>query len=290
MITRRALLAGAAAALPAASPRPQLAAQLYVWSQFFARQSKTLSEGLAEAFASTRRAGFRQVEFDIELFREDRRENTIAGLKEHGLSAPIVYSGGKFHESATARRAINSILDAADALKAAGVRMVNVNPFPKQRKEEKTDAELDVQAGYVRRLDAELQNRGLRLILHHHDAEMAGDAREWRHLLANTKTALCVDTDWALRGGQNPLEILKAAGERLASVHLRSSGRGVWSEDFGEGDIDYRAVAAYLRRRRYSGYLVVELAYEKGTKITRGLEDDLRRSREYAERTFGVKA
>ncbi len=290
MITRRAFVAGSAAALSAGPLRPQLAVQFYVWSQYFAKQSKTLAEGLPEAFASTRRAGFRQVEFDIELFRADRREGTIAGLKEHGLSVPIVYSGGKFHEEATAQRAINSILGVTDTLKAAGVRMVNVNPFPKPRKEAKTDAELEVQAEYVRRLDSALQERGLRLILHHHDAEMAGNAREWRHLLANTKTALCVDTDWAQRGGQKPLEILKAAGERLASVHLRSSEAGVWSEDFGGGDIDYGAVAKYLRGRRYSGYLVVELAYEKATKITRSLEEDFRRSREYAERIFGVKA
>jgi len=38
------------------------------------------------------------------------------------------------------------------------------------------------------------------------------------------------------------------------------------------------------------GYLVVELAYEKNTKITRPLEEDLKLSREFAEKTFGIHA
>jgi L-ribulose-5-phosphate 3-epimerase UlaE len=57
-------------------------------------------------------------------------------------------------------------------------------------------------------------------------------------------------------------------------------------EEFGDGDVDYREVAAYLKKQKWSGLMLVELAYEKGTKPTRGLEENLRRSREYAEKIF----
>jgi sugar phosphate isomerase/epimerase len=95
-----------------------------------------------------------------------------------------------------------------------------------------------------------------------------------------------VDVDWLKRGGQDPMTLLKEAGKRIASLHLRSMRQGVWMEEFGDGDVDYRQVAAYLREIGYQGYLVVELAYEKATAPTRPLEEDLRRSRMYAEKVF----
>ena len=47
-------------------------------------------------------------------------------------------------------------------------------------------------------------------------------------------------------------------------------------------------VAAYLRSINYAGLLVVELAYEKDTVVSRSLEEDLRRSRIYTEKIFGL--
>jgi len=84
------------------------------------------------------------------------------------------------------------------------------------------------------------------------------------------------------------LAFLRGVGSRLASLHVRNSKGGVWMEDFGDGDIDYAKVAAYLKEISYAGYLIVELAYEKGTQITRSLEEDLRLSRLYAEKVFGL--
>ena len=60
-------------------------------------------------------------------------------------------------------------------------------------------------------------------------------------------------------------------------------------EDFGLGDIDYAQVAAYLEETWFKGCLVVELAYEKDTAITRPLAEDLRRSRIITEKAFGLR-
>ena len=73
-------------------------------------------------------------------------------------------------------------------------------------------------------------------------------------------------------------------------LHLRNSKQGVWTEDFGPGDIDYQKVADYLRDISFNGYLVVELAYEKDTQITRSLDEDLRLSRLYTEKIFALPA
>ena len=99
-----------------------------------------------------------------------------------------------------------------------------------------------------------------------------------------------MDVEWANRGGQEVMSFLRETGDRLLELHLRNSHQGVWAEDFGPGDIDYQGVADYLRKISFNGYLVVELAYEKNTQITRSLDEDLRLSRQYTEKVFGLRA
>jgi len=162
---------------------------------------------------------------------------------------------------------------------------LNPNPLP----EPKTDAQLAIQAQGLNQVGAQLKQLGLRLTIHQHAPEMRDNAREWRHGLRHTDPGLvwfCVDVDWIKRGGQDPMTLLREAGRRIATLHVRSARDGVWLEELGDGDVDYREVAAYLKETGYQGYLLVELAYEKGTTVTRSLVEDLTRSRMYAERIF----
>jgi inosose dehydratase len=286
-VTRRELLVCVAAgAVNAASKySPVVAAQLYVWTQQFRKERRTLAEGVAGALAATRRAGYEHVELMASFFDPGVREHTLPALKANALDAPIVYDGGPMHEPEAAEKTAAKTLELAAAAAPAGARIVNFNPSPKR--DRKTLEELKTQARYLRRLEADLRARGVRLILHHHNPEMAEGAREWRFLLAETDVPLCLDLHWAHRGGQDPMGLLREAGKRVASVHLRNSRQGVWTEDLGGGDIDYRPVADYLRNNGFAGYLVVELAYENGTAITRSLEENLRLSREWLAKVFG---
>lgn len=286
-VTRRALLSCAAGAVSAAPKyRPALAAQFYVWTQQFQKENRTLAEGVAGALAATRRAGYRRVELMASFFEPGVREKTLAALKANGMDAPIVYDGGPMHEPETAEKTIARTLELAAAAAAAGVRIINFNSSPKR--EPKTTDELKIEARYVLRLESDLRARGAQLILHHHSPEMADGAREWRFLLTHTGVPLCVDLHWMYRGGQDPMGLLREAGKRVASVHLRNSRQGVWTEDLGDGDIDYRPIAKHLRTSGFEGYLVVELAYEKGAVFTRTLEENLRRSREWVKQVFGA--
>ena len=131
----------------------------------------------------------------------------------------------------------------------------------------------------------------MRLMLHNHDADMAEGAREWRAILHHTDPKLvgfCVDVHWVYRGKQDPLLLLQEAGQRIASLHVRNSVKGIWSESLGEGDVDYAAVTRFLKHIKYKGLIAVELAYDKETKPSRPMEEDLKISREYAEKVFGA--
>ena len=51
---------------------------------------------------------------------------------------------------------------------------------------------------------------------------------------------------------------LKLYGQRVTELHLRQSKNNVWSETFGDGDIDYRALWKTLREKGVNPLLVLE--------------------------------
>ena len=303
MLAKMAILAGGtllpskwlSAFATAATRRyaPKLSVQIYVWIQQFQSQKKTIAEGLDDALAAIHRAGYRRVELMPEFFQPDLRAKTLGLLKNEQLEIPTLYAGSTLHEAVEGEKSITAITQTARELKGAGLHWIVTNPSPKPRGERKTDAELDLQARNLNWLGTALQKLGVHLMVHHHTPELVDNAREWRFQLQHTDPQLvscCVDVDWAVRGGQEPLAFLREVGKRLASLHLRNDQQGVWMEEFGAGDIVYSKITDYLKEIGFSGYLVVELAYEKSTKITRSLEEDLRLSRLYAEKVFGLKS
>jgi inosose dehydratase len=191
------------------------------------------------------------------------------------------------YDEGAALKTIGNTLAVAEVAKAAGARTVCVNPDPKR--ERKTDEELAVQAKSLDRLGQRLAGRGMPLLIHQHAPEMREEAREWRHILRHTDSKLvkfCLDLDWVKRGGQDPMTLLKECAPRLGSLHVRSARNGVWMEEFGDGDVDYREIAAFLKEIGFQGDIFVELAYEKQTVVTRSVEENLKRSLEYAQKVF----
>lgn len=291
MTTRRQFLAGMAAMAAKSGYDPKLMLQPYVWTQQFQKEKVALNDGLEKLFSASQRAGFTRMELINSFLAPDLKDRTTALVRQYNFDIPVVYHGGPFYDAESAERTISQILATADAAKELHAGWINTNCNPKPKRERKTDMELDTEVRYLNRLGEHLKERGVRLMLHNHDADMMEGAREWRHILRATNPKLvwfCVDVHWVYRGKQDPLELLRAAGQRLASLHIRNSVNGVWSESLGDGDVDYAAVTRLLQQMKYKGLLAVELAYEKETKTTRSLEEDLKISREYAQRVFGI--
>jgi len=269
----------------------RLSMEGYIWSQYLARQKKTLAEGLSEIIPMARAAGFDNIELNQSFCGPELRPRLRDLLGAQKLSMPSVYVGGAMHQREAAERTISLALEIGGFCKSFGCRAVVNNPDPKRPAAPKTDAELDLQAGLLNQMGQQLKSAGLQFLVHHHSPEMADSAREWRHILKNTDpklVSLCIDLDWVHQGGQDPLTLLQEAGGRAAELHLRNSVNKLWLEALGDGDIDYRKVAAYLKREKLKPLLVVELAYHPETAVTRPLVDDLRLSREYAERIFAI--
>jgi len=134
---------------------------------------------------------------------------------------------------------------------------------------------------------------GLILAYHNHDIDLRNAAREFHHMMAGTDPAyvtLCLDAHWIYRGAGNSqvalFDVLKLYGSRVTELHLRQSKDNIWTETFGDGDIDYPALAEHLLKIGIRPHLVLEQAVEAGSPKTLLPVEAIRKSSQYARQVF----
>jgi inosose dehydratase len=294
MTRRDVLLAGASTALWAADVyHTNLGMEAYIFQQYAQRRHKKLGDVLSEVIPMARDAGFHNIELNAEFFSPELKAKTLSLIRSSGLQMPSVYSGGAMHEAALADETIQRGLDIGKECQPFGCVAVVCNANPKGAGIEKTDQELAFQAQSFNRMGSILSENQLQLRVHNHTPEMVNGAREWRYTLARTDprfVSFCLDLDWVHQGGEDPLALLKEAGSRVREIHVRNARNKLWLEAFQPGDIDYGVIAHYLSSSNIRPLIVVELAYRENTVVTRPLVDDLKVSRVYAEKVFGLRA
>ncbi|MCL2710833.1 MAG: sugar phosphate isomerase/epimerase [Planctomycetaceae bacterium] len=212
-------------------------------------------------------------------------------LADHGLEMRSIYVGPNLHEENVAAREIARILALAEKAKAVGTSVIVLNPAAKSGK---TDAEIILQSKNLDILGARLKEMGISIAFHYHTTELEFGAREFHHVLCGTdpkNVSLCFEQHWSYRGSGNSqvavFDHLKLYGERSTAVHLRQSTNNVWSETFGDGDIDNIRLAAGLKKLPTMPLIVLEQAAEGGTPKTLAPAEVFRRSAEYVRRVFG---
>jgi inosose dehydratase len=289
---RRALLATAAAVeLRAASEGPFVATAGYLWQRRLQQQKRPLAEGLDEIFRASAAAGFRRMELTSDFLKPDLLDRVAALIERYRLEVPVFYYWAVLHEAAAAETSLAGLEAVAGGAQSLGASILDLSIAWKPGKRPKTDEELAVETGNVRRIAERMAVRGFKTALHNHDVEMLDGAREWRYLMRNLESVeagACLDIDWVYRAGQDPGVIIGELPGRIHLVHLRNASGGQWTQELGEGDYDWGAVASHLKKAGFRGYLVAELIHEPGmTTVTRSVEENLRRSRELMEKTFG---
>ncbi len=278
-----------AAPAPEQKKRIPVGSNIYGWGQYYQRMNKNVNENLDEVFSALRDAGYDYLEGFLDTSHPENNAKFAERMRAKGLRPVSVYTGGHLHEAGKASEVVHKMLEAAKACQEAGFSIVDCNPDPIGR--EKTDEELKVQVSALNEFGAGLKRLGMRLGVHNHTPEMASHAREFHQNLRQSDAAvvgLCYDVHWVFRGGIAPPEVLKEYGSRVASWHLRQSRDSIWWEELDTGDVDYSAVAQYVQAHRLTAPYTVELAIEKGTKITRSVVENHQRSREFVRKVFGV--
>lgn len=242
----------------------------YNWLTFYRREGKEWGKDLDDDFKQFSKTGIKA--YEPGLSGLDEVIKLMPVLKKYGIEMPSVYFGSSLHVKELAEGSIQSALKIADAVKGFGTRIMVTNPSPVKwgGSELKSDEELIFQAQNLERLGKELKKRGIILAYHTHDVELKAGAREFHHMLLNTRpeyVSFCFDVHWVYRGSGNSevavFDVLKLYGSRIAELHLRQSKGEVWAETFeAAGDIDYARLAQELKRLKLRPHLVIEQCVE----------------------------
>ncbi|MBM3496203.1 MAG: TIM barrel protein [Armatimonadetes bacterium] len=270
-----------------------LASNAYSWQVYYAREGRDFQKDLAAGLKAVATAGLDGFEPILETPEDAQRIGSA--LRQAGLEMRSAYVNTSLHRDDDVRASMERVLAVADRAKAHGTRIIVTNPNPIKwgGLEDKSDAELETQAAALDRLGKALAERGMALAYHNHDIELRQAARELHHMLAATDpryVKLCLDSHWIYRGAGNSqvamLDVVRLYGSRIVEIHLRQSSGGVWSEVFGDGDIDYARVAGMLKAMRVRPHVVLEQAVETGTPRTMDADAAMRLSGERARALF----
>jgi inosose dehydratase len=259
--------------LAATSRAPHVATNTYPWGTFAKRDGGTFAlhtDAALAAIAATGITGYEPI-----INKPEEFDGLGAKLKAHGLEMRSLYVNSNLHDEGASAASMDSVLAIARRATELGTRILVTNPSPIRwgGPENKTDAQLVMQARALDKLGAELGKLGVMLAYHNHDAELRLGAREFHHMLTATDPAnvkFCLDAHWVFRGcGDSQVALFDAVehyGSRIVELHLRQSRGGVWTEVFtGEGDIDYAKLGAWLKQHDLKPHLVLEQAVETGS-------------------------
>jgi sugar phosphate isomerase/epimerase len=270
-----------------AEAKDRLSLEGWIWMNLANRAKRPLIDMMDELFPSAPAGGFRNIELNDGFFTPATQSKTLKLVDQHQLRMPSVYVGGILHQSGEADKTIEKTLRIAALCRPYGCTAVVNNPNPKPQGAAKTDDELATQARHINRMDQALAEAGYVLRIHHHSPELENNAREWRHIFANTRAALCIDVEFVFRAQFDPSAFIREAGPRVTELHLRNRTNNSPLQAFEPGDIDYAAVAKTVSQLKLKPLIVVELAYHDDTVITRSFHENVRRSRAYARKLFG---
>ncbi|MBC8156507.1 MAG: sugar phosphate isomerase/epimerase [Bacteroidetes bacterium] len=265
----------------------------YTWNTFYSRQGKTWMADPDASLTELVRSGL--TTYEPSFNNADEVRKLAPFLPKYTLTMPSLYVNSSLHRADEAQKSIDSVLAIADAAKPLGATIIVTNPSPIKwgSDDDKTDADLAEQAKNLDRLGAELRKRGMTLAYHTHAPEHRQAAREFHHMLLASdpkNVSLCLDAHWVYRGSGNSqvalFDVVKLYGKRIAEIHIRQSKNGIWQETFGEGDIDYRRLAADLKAQGVRPLLVLEQCLEKGSPNTMGPVDAHKQDLVYARDVF----
>lgn len=271
----------------------QLACGEYPWTVFYRRENRDFRAALDVGLGLIAEAGFDGYEPLVESPPELDRLGPL--LEKHSLKMGSLYVNSCLHEANQAEQSIDLVLRIAEKARKLGTKLIVTNPKPIQWSgpENKNDAQLEVQAAALNRLGGELKKLGQTLSYHNHNMELREAARELHHMMLGTDPDLvtfCMDAHWLYRGAGNSsvalFDIQKLYGPRTTELHIRQSVDQVWTESFGDGDIDYAQLTAGFLKIRRRPYLVMEQAIEAGSPHTMNAFEAHRESARRARQVF----
>lgn len=252
----------------------------YNWFTFYRRLGKTWGQDWDVCMGAYAQTGLRAYEGSFSSVEE--LSKLAPYLQKHSIQMPSLYVNSLLHTKEESEKSIQSALAIATEAQKLGTKIIVTNPSPIRwgGDELKSDEQLETQVSNLEKLGASLRKMGMTLAYHIHDNELKAGAREFHHMMLNTSPesmSFCFDVHWVYRGTQNSevavFDVLKLYGKRIVELHIRQSVNGIWSETFGEGDIDYKRLVDEMKKTGISPHLVIEQCIEEKSPNTLTAEE-----------------
>jgi sugar phosphate isomerase/epimerase len=246
------------------------------------------------ALSEVQYAGYRRMEMISETVVPKPMEDLQALLKQYGLVVNHLWHAGPLYPASAQEKTIRTSIEALERSKPIQCREFFFDPFGDRGP--LSDDEARLQNRGLDRIGREAKDRGMKMCVHNHQGPMRYGAKEWRGVVSHTdpdSVFMCLDLDWTLQAGTDPLPLLYLAGDQdlLGAIHVRTQHKLIMDQTMEDGgDIDFYKVAAYLKKIQFDGPAVEETAWMKETKVTRSSRENKRVAREWCEKVFGVSA
>lgn len=251
----------------------RLSTNTYPWGTFYKRDGREMESNLSAFIAEVKKSGADHLEPNLKSL--EFVDTLSKELQKQDIGMVSVYVNSELHDLEKAQASQDWVMEIVQrAKKRMGTQIVVTNPSPIEwgGPKNKNDEQLAVQRDALEALGKAIHAEGMTLAYHSHDPEFREGAREFHHMLAATDpryVKLCLDAHWVFRGaGDSNValhDIVKLYGDRIAELHIRQSKGGIWTETFGDGDIDYSRLTNELVALGVSPLVTMEQAVEAGS-------------------------
>lgn len=128
---------------------------------------------------------------------------------------------------------------------------------------------------------------GMRLAYHNHMPEFANSNAEIQALADHSDPqvlSFLIDAGHAYQGGGNPAEFMRRNSRRIVGCHIKTFKNKTQQVPLGQGDFGFEDLAAAIRERHWTGWLIDEEGGGPQGADTAAVGPD----REYIRKIFGV--
>jgi sugar phosphate isomerase/epimerase len=270
--------------------RKKITVGAHVWVYAASQPGYDVSPVLSQIFSDVAYAGFDGVETMEHPLRSSVYTRQIKELIDQ---YKIKLIGSSYGADMWNKDKSNQIYEDVDLI-FGNMALVGARTFgisvgePEGRK--KTENEFDTQVALLKRIISLGGKRGIIPNLHNHTAEVENNMYDLRGTLKRIPDIkLGPDLNWLLRAGIDPISFLKEFRKQVIFMHLRDQlSNGKWPESMGEGNVDFKEIAAVINEINFEGDAIIELAHENGFVRTRPLKESLKMSRDYMRKTMGI--
>lgn len=168
-------------------------------------------------------------------------------LRQHGISIVATHIGGNLEDREQAEGEHTMVDVVLDCILDYGGSYVMYSGL-RYEDDEQFSAAVDT----LNRSARTCADRGIRLLYHNHDWEFRGASRVIDRLLdlRVPELGFCPDIGWVVKGGGEPLDFLRAAGDATPAVHFKdfaTGGSGMDAVCLGDGVVPFEEVADWIR-------------------------------------------